>query len=193
MAALLRQKTRLPAIVQAEDNVEIVNMTTAAILLEDGYEDMEFWYPRYRLAEAGVKVIVFAAEKREYTGKHGYKALPDRTFSALRPEDFHAVIIPGGTAASEALSKHAPVVSFVKTMLKTGKVVAAICHAGWVLAATNAIQGKHVTCYPGIADDMGRAGAIYEDKQVVVDRQLVTSRVPDDLPYFMRETLRLLG
>ncbi len=162
------------------------------ILADDTYEDMELWYPKIRLTEAGAKVTVAGIEKRTYKGKHGYPVEADARISALRPEDFDCVVVPGGYAP-DRLRRSKAVLDFVRKMNEDGKVVAAICHAAWVPISAGIVSGKTMTCFSAIKDDLVNAGARFVDKSVVVDGNIVTSRTPDDLPDFLRAIITLLS
>lgn len=162
------------------------------ILLEDQYEDLEFWYPRYRLEEEGVRVIVIAPEKgKTYHSKHGYPAKSDESAADVQAFDFDALIIPGGYAPDH-MRRHESMVYLVKAAAEEGRVVAAICHGGWLLASAEVLEGRTVTSYEAIRDDMRHAGANWVDGEVVVDGNLITSRKPKDLPAFMRAILEAM-
>jgi deglycase len=164
-----------------------------AILVEDDYEDMELWYPFYRLKEAGwTPVIVGPGTKESYRSKHGYEAKVDRDALRADARSFHALIIPGGFAPDRLRRNHV-VTELVKKVFDSGKVVAAICHGPSVLISANVLRGRKVTCFSSIRDDVINAGAMYFDEEVVVDGNLITSRTPADLPVFMREVLNALG
>ena len=162
------------------------------ILVDDIYEDMELWYPKIRLTEAGAKVTVAGVEKRTYHGKHGYPVKADGKISSYKPEDFDCVVVPGGYAP-DRLRRSGEVLDFVRRMHEDGKVVAAICHAAWVPISAGIVKGKTMTCFSAIKDDLVNAGANYVDKAVVVDGAIVTSRTPGDLPDFLRAIIGLLG
>jgi protease I len=164
---------------------------SAAILVEDLYQEMEVWYPAYRLREAGVKTIFVGTGKKEYSSKRGYPVHAEGDIKEVRARDFDAVVVPGGYAP-DLLRRYEEVTGFVADLNRAGKVVAAICHAPWVLVSAGILKGRTVTCFAAIKDDVINAGAKYVDQEVVVDKNLVTSRKPDDLPAFMRETVRLL-
>jgi protease I len=164
----------------------------AAILVEDLYQEMEVWYPAYRLREAGVRTVFLGTGKPDYKSKLGYPVAAEGDAKEARPRDFDLVVVPGGYAP-DRLRRHESVLKFVAEMDRQGKVVAAICHALWVCVSAGILRGRTVTCFSAIKDDVVNAGARYVDEEVVVDRNLVTSRTPDDLPAFMRETLKLLG
>ncbi len=163
-----------------------------AILVENLYEEVEFWYPYYRMKEAGAEVTVVGTGSSEiYRGKHGMEVKVDTTVDKIRAEDFDAVIIPGGYCP-DYLRRYSPVLNFVKEMHDRGKVVAAICHAGWVLVSAGIVKGRKVTCFKSIKDDIVNAGGIYQDQEVVKDGNLITSRFPNDLPAFCREIISTL-
>ncbi|HTL47918.1 MAG TPA: type 1 glutamine amidotransferase domain-containing protein [Verrucomicrobiae bacterium] len=163
-----------------------------AILAEDLYEDLELWYPKLRLTEAGADVWVIGAGKEAYHSKHGYEVKADAPVDRVRAEEFHAIVIPGGYAPDH-MRRHPKMVEFVRKGYQQGLLIAAICHAGWMLASADIILGKHVTGYMSIKDDLINAGGIYEDSEVVRDGNLITSRFPCDLPAFCREIIESLS
>ena len=136
-------------------------------------------------------VAVGAEAGKTYESKKGYPVVADKAVAAVKAADFDAVIIPGGWAP-EALRQDANVLKLVREMDKGGKVVAAICHAGWVIASAAIVRGRRVTCFQAIKDDVIHAGGKYVDEEVVVDGNLITSRKPTDLPAFCREVARAL-
>lgn len=163
-----------------------------AVLCEQMYQEMELWYPVYRLREAGAEVrIVGPKADTEYKSKAGYPVKSDTAADAVRGADFDAVIVPGGWAP-DYMRRHKAMVALVRDAAAAGKVVAAICHAGWMLASAGVLRGRKATCFFAIADDIRNAGAEYVDQEVVVDGNLITSRVPDDLPAFLRAILAAL-
>ena len=156
------------------------------------YQDLEVWYPKLRLTEAGADVTCAGIGDKTYYGKNGYPIDVALQIEECSAADFDAVIIPGGWAPDKIrLNKHA--VDLVRTMNNEGKVVAAICHAGWVLVSAGILEGKKATSYIAIKDDMIAAGADWTDGEVVVDGNLITSRKPEDLPAFCREIIRQLS
>jgi protease I len=164
-----------------------------AILAEDLYEDLELWYPRLRLQEEGVEVVVVGpGEAREHHGKYGYPVTVDQTIPEVGVEQFDAVVVPGGYAP-DRLRRHPAMVDFVRQMARRGKIVAAICHGPWMLASAEVVAGKTVTCFFAIKDDLVHAGAIYKDAEVVVDGNLITARKPADLPAFLAAIIAALG
>jgi len=162
-----------------------------AVLIEDQYQVLEVWYPYLRLKEAGFKPVFVGTGKKVYKSKEGYPAAAEAAVQRIKPGDFEGVIIPGGYAP-DMLRRYPEVMDFVKAMDQKKKLVAAICHAGWVLVSAGLLQYKKVTGFFAIKDDLVNAGACYSDREVVVDGNLVTSRKPEDLPAFCREILRFL-
>jgi len=163
-----------------------------AILAENNYQEMELWYPYYRMKEAGASVtVVGSGSANEYTSKLGYPVKPDTTADKVSAADFDAVVIPGGYAP-DLMRRYPAMVKLVRDAYQQGKVVAAICHAGWMLASAGILKGKTATCVSAIKDDVINAGANYVDRQVVRDGNLITSRLPGDLPAFCREIIAAL-
>jgi len=163
-----------------------------AILVDNLYQDQEVWYPYFRFTEAGARVLVVAAKAGEtYTSKHGYPIKSDVAYDDVHA-DFDGVIVPGGYAP-DIIRRYPPANRFVREMNKAGKLVAAICHGPWVLCSADMLQGRRATCFFAIKDDVVHAGAKYEDAEVVVDGNLVTSRKPEDLPAFCRASIEVLA
>lgn len=162
-----------------------------AVLVADLYQELEFWYPYLRLVEEGAEVVAVGPEAKEYKSKLGYPAKADLAAAMARAEDFDAVIIPGGYAP-DYMRRSKELVAFVRKMAESGKVVAAICHGGWMLASADVVRGKRVTSFFSIRDDLEHAGATWVDEPVVRDWNLITSRVPSDLPTFLREIISAL-
>jgi protease I len=163
-----------------------------AVLLDEMVNEQEFIYPYYRLKEAGFESVSVAAEKRVYKGKYGVPFMPDVAIGDVTPGEFDGVIVPGGYAPDK-LRRIKAMLSLVRDMNDKGRLVAMICHAGWVGISAGVIQGRKLTSTSAIRDDMTNAGADWVDQAVVVDGNLVTSRSPADLPDFMREVLRFLS
>jgi len=163
-----------------------------AILATHGYEDLELHYPRLRLIEAGYKVELISEQKTLIKGKNGYPIMADKGINQANPGDYDGLIVPGGTKNPDYLRRSQKILNFVKEIDDKGKLVAAICHAGWVLISAKVIKGRRATSYFAIKDDMINAGAQFEDSEVVVDGNLITSRKPDDLPAFMKVVLNFL-
>lgn len=157
----------------------------AAVMIGPQFEDTEATYPYHRLREEGAEVELIGTEAgKELTGKHGQPLTTDRAASDLSADDLDLLVIAGGMGPDK-LRMDAGVQRLVRGMDEAGKPIAFICHAGWVPASAGILEGRHVTSYPTIADDCRNAGAEWEDAEVVVDRNLVSSRRPDDLPAFM--------
>ncbi|MEJ2368386.1 MAG: type 1 glutamine amidotransferase [Acidobacteriota bacterium] len=163
----------------------------AAILAEDQYEDLELWYPLLRLREAGAAVTVVGPERKTYHSKHGYPVEAGASMDEVSPEDFQAVIIPGGYAP-DRIRRHPALLRLVKEIHDKGGVVAMICHGGWVPVSAGIVRGRRVTSVPAIRDDLVNAGAEWVDKEVVRDGSLISSRRPDDLPAFCRTLIEAL-
>lgn len=162
------------------------------ILLDDDYEDLEFWYPKLRLLEAGAEVVVASPPgKRHLHGKHGYPAEADADFSRVKAADFQGLILPGGWAP-DRLRRDPHVLNLVRDFAAAGKLIAAICHGGWIPISAGVYRGVRVTGSPGIKDDLVNAGALWEDAPLVIDRHFVSSRRPDDLPDFCRGIFQAL-
>jgi protease I len=158
----------------------------------DMYEDLELWYPRLRLIEAGAEVVV-AGEKAEakYEGKNGYPCVADAAIGRMRAGDFQGVVIPGGFMPDK-LRRDRDVLQLVRDFDEAGKLIAAICHGGWIPISAGVYRGVRVTGSLGIKDDLVNAGAVWEDAAVVIDRHFVSSRKPDDLPEFCRGILQVM-
>ncbi|HSB14743.1 MAG TPA: type 1 glutamine amidotransferase domain-containing protein [Bryobacteraceae bacterium] len=164
-----------------------------AVLVDNIYQDMEVWYPLYRLREAGAEVVSIGLKAGEtYHGKYGYPIVCEKSYDETRASDFDGVVVPGGYAP-DIIRRHPKALQFVKDVNAQGKLVAAICHAGWVLCSADILRGRRVTCFFAIKDDVVNAGGIWEDSEVVVDKNLVTSRKPDDLPAFCRASIAVLA
>lgn len=163
-----------------------------AILAENQYQEMELWYPYYRFIEAGARVDVVAPEAgKSYSSKLGYPVKATVAVSEAEASQYDAVVVPGGFAP-DYMRRTPAMVEFVRRANEQGKVVAAICHAGWMLASADVVRGKQATCFFGIKDDLVNAGALYLDQEVVRDGNVITSRTPDDLPAFCREIIKAL-
>ena len=163
------------------------------MFVDDVYEDLELWYPKLRLIEAGAQVVVAGPSAgHTYQGKHGYPCRSDAAISQVRAGDFHGLVIPGGFMPDK-LRRDAAVLQLVRDTSATGKLVAAIFHGGWIAISAGVYRGVRVTGSLGIKDDLVNAGALWQDAAVVVDRHFVSSRKPDDLPDFCRALLRVLA
>jgi protease I len=164
-----------------------------AILAENNYQELELWYPLLRMREAGADVSVVGMNGVEgYQSKLGYPVRVDVAAQDVVADDFDAVIIPGGYAP-DLMRRHQPMLDLVRGVFERGGIVATICHAGWVAVSAGILQGKRATCVPAIKDDVINAGATYLDAEVVQDGNLITSRVPSDLPAFCRTIIAALA
>lgn len=166
--------------------------TKVVILLEDLFEDLEFWYPCIRMREEGFRVISAAPREGSYHGKQGLSAEADTTAEQVNAEEVDALIIPGGYSP-DRMRRHPAMVGLVKAVFDRGKTVAAICHGGWMLASAGVLKDKTATGFFSIKDDMENAGARWVDQEVAVDGNLITSRNPGDLPAFCKAIIRQLG
>ncbi len=164
----------------------------ALIISADSFEDTELLVPYYRLKEAGVKVAVASLKRGAIEGKHGYAVMADKTLEEINPEDYAILILPGGKAP-EKVRKEPKALEIARHFFARQKPVAAICHGPQILISAGLLQGRHATCYESVAEELKAAGARYEDREVVVDGNLITSRQPDDLPAFLRELMKQLG
>lgn len=157
----------------------------------DIYEDLELWYPHLRLLEAGATTELAGPEAdKVYAGKNGYPCRSTAAITDMNSSDFDGVICPGGFMPDK-LRRDPKVLSLVKEFADAGKLVAAICHGGWIPISAKVYDGVKVTGSPGIKDDLINAGAIFSDASVVVDRKFVSSRRPDDLPDFCRAMIEI--
>ncbi len=164
-----------------------------AILVEDMFNIYEFWYPYYRLLEAGAEVVVVGSgRKDQFTGKPATDVKADVAAGKVSAADFDGVVIPGGYAP-DMMRRHPAMVNLVADAVTSGKVVAAICHAGWMLCSAGVVKDRNVTSFFAIKDDLINAGAHWVDEAVVVDDNLVTSRTPDDLPVFLPAIIKMLA
>ena len=155
-----------------------------AILVDEMYQVLEVWYPYYRFIEAGLEVNLVAAEaKKQYHSKEGYPCVSGIAAGEANADDYNCMVVPGGFAP-DFMRRDADVIKFANDMVNAGKVIAAICHGGWLLCSTDAYKGRKATCFMAIKDDIKNAGAEYVDAECIVDGNLITSRKPDDLPAF---------
>jgi protease I len=163
----------------------------ALIISADHFEDTELLAPFYRLQEAGLRVDVASIARGKIHGKHGYEVVVDKALRDVDADQYDLLILPGGKAPA-TLRKEAAAVAVAQAFMRGGKPVAAICHGPQILVTAGVMQGRRATCAPSVAEELQQAGAEYEDREVVVDGNLVTSRRPADLPAFMREIVRFL-
>jgi len=163
-----------------------------AIMVDELYQVLEVWYPYYRFREANLEVNLIAPEaKKSYPSKEGYPCVSDIAASKACAAHYDCMLIPGGFAP-DFMRRSEEVIQFANDMVNAGKIIAAICHGGWLLCSTKAYKGKRATCFMAIKDDIINAGAEYVDAECVVDGNLITSRKPDDLPAFCSAILKAL-
>ncbi len=163
-----------------------------AVLVDQMYQVLEVWYPYYRLREEGIEVDLVAAEaKKEYPSKEGYPCMSQIAAGQADAKSYDCMIVPGGFAPDFMRRSH-DVIKFANDMLNAKKIIAAICHGGWLLCSTKAFRNKKATCFMAIKDDIINAGAEYADAECIVDGNLITSRKPDDLPAFCQAIIKAL-
>lgn len=169
----------------------------ALVLTDDKFEDLEVFVPTFRLMEEGWQVDIAAPKKVQLIGENGYQLGPDITFDEVNPEDYDLLYVPGGApdGAPMTVSKNKKAQEIAKYFFEKNKNVVTICHGPYLLAAADVVKGRHMTCYwhDGVPEAVKRAGGLWEDKEVVVDKNLVSSRWPMDLPFFCREMMKLVN
>jgi len=163
----------------------------ALIISADNFEDTELLVPYYRLKEEGIEVDVASIKKGTIKGKHGYEVQADKALKEVNPDDYGILILPGGKAP-ETVRKDKNAVEIARHFFQKNKPVSAICHGPQTLITAGLMKGRHATSYKSVAQEMKDSGALYEDKEVVVDGNLITSRQPSDLPAFMREIMKVI-
>ncbi|TES85788.1 type 1 glutamine amidotransferase [Candidatus Aerophobetes bacterium] len=161
------------------------------IVSADNFEDSELLVPYYRLKEEEIEVDIASMRKGKIRGKRGYEVEVDKTLEEVRSRDYDLLILPGGKAP-EAIRKEEEAVKIAKDFFEENKPVSAICHGPQLLVTADLLKGRHATCSKSVAEELKDAGAIYEDREVIVDGNLITSRQPSDLPAFLRETMNML-
>jgi protease I len=167
-------------------------MARVAFILDEMFEDSEFQVPYDRVREAGHDAVIVGLRRgKQVTGKNGAKVTTEKASDEVRPEDFDALVIPGGYSPDK-IRVDPGMVALTREVYQANKPVAAICHAGWMLAEADIVRGKTVTSYKSIKTDMVNAGANWVDQEVVEEGNLITSRTPDDLPAFCDALLRQL-
>lgn len=164
----------------------------ALIISADHFEDTELLFPFYRLKEEGLEVDIASIARGKINGKHGYEVVVDKVLRDADPNEYEFLILPGGKAPS-TLRKEQSAIAIAQDFFRKNKPVAAICHGPQILITAGVLKGRRATCYHSVAEELKESGALYEDSEVVVDGNLVTSRQPSDLPAFMREIVRMLG
>jgi protease I len=168
-----------------------------AILVANGFEQVEMTEPRKALEQAGAKTEVISPEKKEVQGMNhdekGEKFKVDRALDSASPSDYDALLLPGGVANPDRLRMNPAAVKFVHSFFSESKPIAAICHGPWMLVEAGVLQRRTVTSWPSLRTDIRNAGGEWVDREVVRDEGIVTSRKPDDLPAFNREMIRLFS
>ena len=168
-----------------------------AIVVDDDFEQAEFTGPRDALKEAGADVTVISTKGGEIHGMNHDKIADtfqsDKSIDEVNPDDYDALVLPGGAINADSLRMNKKVQEWANQFLKAGKTVAAICHAPWLLASSGAATGKKMTSWPTIQDDLRNAGAEWDDMEVCVDGNLITSRKPDDVPAFNQQIITALS
>ena len=163
------------------------------IFVGETYEELELWYPRLRLIEAGAEVVVSGPKAGEiYRGKNGYPCSADASLAEVRAEDFDGLVVPGGFMPDK-LRRDPVVLQIVRDFHASKKLIAAICHGGWIPISAGVYRGVRVTGSPGIKDDLVNAGAVWSDEPAVIDGHFVSSRSPNDLPDFCRASIKVLA
>jgi protease I len=165
---------------------------TILAFLDDVYEDLELWYPKLRLEEAGYATRLAAPERKTYAGKHGYPAVADMRLADARSADFAGLLIPGGFMPDK-LRRDEKVLSLTREFFEQGKLVAFICHGGWIPISAKILRGRRATGSRGIKDDLENAGATWVDEPVVIDGNLISSRTPKDLAPFAQAMVNFLN
>lgn len=163
----------------------------ALIVSADGFEDAELRVPLLRLQEESVAVDVASIRRGRIRGKHGYETDVDKALQEIRPQEYDLLILPGGKAPA-MLRKERAALEIVRAFMAADKPVAAICHGPQILVDAGVMRGRRATCFHTIAAELRDAGALYEDREVIVDGNLITARQPADLPAFVRETMKRL-
>lgn len=157
---------------------------SVVVLCDDMYEVLELWYPYYRLQEEGFKVVLAGDKIKEYKSKHGYPVTPSVEIEDLQADSVQGIIIPGGFAP-DRLRRYPTLLHLIQQVYEGGGLIASICHGPWVMISAGILQGRQATCFHAIKDDLVNAGAHFKDEAVVVDNNLITSRTPADLPFFL--------
>jgi protease I len=167
------------------------------VLTANKFEDMEMFFPYFRLLEENLEVDIAAPKKGHIEGERGYGFEVEKTFDDVHPDDYDLLLIPGGSpdGAPSVVRRDISAQAIAKSFFKSDKPVSSICHGPWLLASSGLVNGRRLTSFwhDGVPEDIKKAGGIWVDEEVVVDGNLVTSRYPGDLPAFMRETMRMVN
>lgn len=168
-----------------------------AILVTDGFEQVELTGPKEALEQAGARAQIISAESGTVTGwNHTTPAdefTVDSTFDRIRMEDYDALLLPGGVVNSDTIRSNDMAQELVRDAARAGKTIAVICHGGWLLISAGIVKGKTITSWPSLTDDMRNAGANWVDREVVIDGHLISSRKPDDIPAFNQALIDALA
>lgn len=167
-------------------------MARALIISGDDFEDTELLVPYYRLREEGVRVDIASMTRGNMTGKHGYEVEANKSFDEINPDHYDILILPGGKAPA-VIRKDKKALEIAKSFFEKEKPVAAICHGPQILVTAGLLRGRYATSYVTVASELKEAGALYVDKDVVVDGNLITARQPSDIPVFLKETIKKLN
>ncbi|WP_294332502.1 type 1 glutamine amidotransferase domain-containing protein [uncultured Sphingomonas sp.] len=176
----------------------MANLQNARVLMlaTDGFEESELFEPRQALLDAGAQVTLASiktdAITGETAGEKGKSITPDTTLDQVEPGQFDALVLPGGVGNPDKMRMQQKAIEIVRGFMDSDKLVAAICHAPWLLAEADVVAGRRLTSWPSIRTDLANAGADVVDQEVVTDRNLITSRKPDDIPAFNRAVLAAL-
>lgn len=163
----------------------------ALFLSADQFEDMELMVPYYRLKEAGMQVDIASPKPGSIKGIHDYKVAVDKKLEDVNPDEYAILVIPGGRAPQE-VRKIGKALEIARNFVESNKPVIAICHGPQVLISAGLMNGRHATSYSAVARELKDAGAIFEDRDVVIDSNIITSRGPPDLPSLMREIMKVI-
>jgi protease I len=175
-----------------ETNMPAISEAKILMIATDGFEDSELLKPLQMLRESGAQVTLASLKKQEIKGDNGATVMPDAEIGDISGEEFDALLLPGGTKNPDALRMEERVVSTIRQFADAGKPVAAICHGPWLLVEADVIRGKTVTGWPSIRTDLRNAGGNVVDQEVAVDGNIVTSRMPEDIPAFVEAFVRLV-
>ena len=163
----------------------------AIILLADGFDDVQFFYPLYRLQEEGIAVTVASTTAQPLVGQHGYRVEPDMPIQELNPSEYDLLVVPGGSSP-EKLRLREQSVDVTRTFMEEDRLIAVIGHGAQLLISSGVVDGRALTCHPGIRDDVRAAGGSYRDEAVVKSGNLISSRTREDLPQFCRQIIASL-
>lgn len=177
---------------ESRSRLDCAMQNTLLAFVDDSYEDLELWYPKLRLEEAGYAMRLAAPEIKTYKGKHGYPAKADLLLQDARSKDFCGLLVPGGFMPDK-LRRDGKVLALTREFFEQGKLVAFICHGGWIPISAKILKGKRATGSLGIKDDLENAGAIWINEPVVVDGNLISSRTPLDLAPFAKAMVDFLS